>query len=158
MTKHGECKTKLNKVWRNIKDRCYNPNNKRYTHYGARGITICPQWKDDYCAFRDWANANGYKEGLSIDRINNDGNYEPGNCRWATSEQQNNNFSRNNVVNYMGISLSVCRWAKLCGVHHNTLDYRIKHGWEISKALNYPDIIQCGDAFQVRRDDWRTDA
>lgn len=152
---HGECKSKLNKVWRNMKDRCYNPNNKRFSHYGGRNITVCELWKNSYAEFRNWAINNGYKDGLSIDRINNDGNYEPTNCRWVNSLTQNNNFSRNFNVEYKGIIMSISQWAKATGIHRNTLDYRIKHGWDIGKALNYPDIIQHGDAFQVRNSDWK---
>lgn len=107
MVKHGECRTKLNKVWRNMKDRCFNPNNKRFPHYGGRGIDVCQEWKDNYVSFRNWAISNGYKIGLSLDRIDNDGNYCPQNCRWVNSIIQNNNFSRNRFVTYNGVTLSI---------------------------------------------------
>lgn len=138
MITHGESKTKLNKVWRNIKDRCFNQNNKRYSHYGGRGITICNEWRDDYVCFRDWALSNGYAYGLSIDRINNDGNYEPRNCRWVDSIKQNNNFSRNRNITYRGKTLSISQWAKLSGLHRNTIDFRIKKGWDIEDVFNKP--------------------
>lgn len=157
MIKHGDARTKLNKVWRNMKDRCYNPNNKRYAHYGARGIIVCNEWRDDYVKFRNWAIANGYIEGLSLDRINNDGNYCPENCRWVNSVIQNNNFSRNRFVTYNGLTLSISQWAKKTGIPRNTLDWRISKGWDIGKALNFPDTIQLGDAFQVREEKWRVD-
>lgn len=90
-TTHGEKNSRLYHIWRGMKQRCNNPNNKDYPKYGGRGIRICKDWKDDFCTFRNWAVNNGYAPDLTIDRINNDGNYEPSNCRWATSTQQNSN-------------------------------------------------------------------
>ena len=85
--KHGETKTKLHHVWSLMKQRCLNPNCLSYKDYGGRGITICPEWTDKlngFTNFRDWALNNGYKEGLQINRINNNGNYETSNCNWVT--------------------------------------------------------------------------
>ena len=77
-----------------MKDRCYNSNNWAYKYYGGRGITVCWDWRDQFILFYQWAIANGYQPHLTIDRINNDGDYEPGNCRWATMLEQNNNKQR----------------------------------------------------------------
>lgn len=86
--KHGEAikgkVTKLHKVWTGMKSRCFNPKHKDYKNYGGRGITVCDSWKNSYIAFRDWSLKNGYKKELTIDRINNDGNYEPSNCQFIT--------------------------------------------------------------------------
>ena len=92
--KHGEKGTRLYSVWRAMKKRCLNPNNKNYKNYGGRGINVCNEWLDKnngYINFRDWALNNGYKEGLQIDRINNNGDYELNNCRFVTSQINNQN-------------------------------------------------------------------
>ena len=96
MKKHGKSGTKLYSRWTNMKDRCNNPHNISYPNYGGRGIQVCEEWQHDFQAFFDWAMANGYREDLTLDRINNDGNYEPSNCRWATKLEQGAN-KRNNI-------------------------------------------------------------
>ena len=90
-TKHNGAGTKLYDVWVHMKARCRNKTDKSYYNYGGRGIDICDEWLNDFAAFQDWALSHGYKEGLTIDRINNDGDYCPDNCRWTTRLVQNNN-------------------------------------------------------------------
>lgn len=92
--KHGKRNTRLYKIYYNMKDRCYNAKNKRYSNYGGKGIIICNEWLEDFENFYSWAMQNGYEDNLTIDRINNDGNYEPCNCRWITKQAQNWNTSR----------------------------------------------------------------
>ena len=96
--KHGESNTRLYHVWDNMKQRCFNPNFKQYKDYGGRGITICPEWTNDYTVFRDWSLSNGYVDNLEIDRIKTNGNYEPSNCRFITSKENQRN-KRNNKLN-----------------------------------------------------------
>lgn len=91
---HGDYKTRLYRIWKAMKNRCLNPNNKRYNDYGGRGITVCTEWTDKdngFINFRYWAIQNGYKEELQIDRIDNNGNYSSDNCRWVTHQENSQN-------------------------------------------------------------------
>jgi len=88
---HGDSRIRLYDVWCSMKSRCLNPKNKAYKYYGGKGIKICKEWKNNYMMFKNWALANGYKEGLTIDRIDNDGNYCPENCQWLTKSENSRN-------------------------------------------------------------------
>ena len=103
---HGLTYTRLYNTWKGIKKRTLNPKDKAYTDYGGRGITICEEWKNDFMSFHDWAMSNGYSDELSIDRIDNDGNYEPNNCRWTTQiiQTRNQRIRKNNTSGYKGVS------------------------------------------------------
>lgn len=89
--KHGGRNTRLYAIWRGMKERCFTITHKDYPNWGGRGITICHEWANDFNAFREWSLSNGYDENLTIDRINNDGNYDPSNCRWVTIQEQARN-------------------------------------------------------------------
>lgn len=105
--KHGQRRTKLYGLWLNIKDRCNNKNNSHFKYYGEKGIKMCEQWANDYSAFMKWALENGYVEGLSIERIDNNKGYEPSNCKWITKEEQarNRSYTKFQIINNKEMSL-----------------------------------------------------
>lgn len=133
---HNMSNTRLYNIWRHMKSRCANPNNKRHKFYFDKGITVCEEWKNDFMNFYKWAMKNGYKENLTIDRINNDGNYEPNNCRWATIKEQNNNQSNNIKIKYGNKIYTLNELSKKYNIKKNTLYLRIKRNWSIERALN----------------------
>lgn len=102
---HGMSDSKIYNVWKAMRKRCFNPKNKSFKYYGGRGITVCEEWNDSFQAFYDWALKNGYQEGLQIDRINNDGNYEPSNCRWVSAKENNSHrrLGRNKHGQYASV-------------------------------------------------------
>lgn len=136
--KHGLCYHRLYRIWDKIKHRCYNANCKRYSSYGGRGITVCDEWKNDFLTFYNWSIANGYQDNLTIDRINNDGNYEPSNCRWTTVKVQSTNTRTNHKLTYKNKTLCVSEWAEIIGIDKDTLYMRLKRGWSAEKALETP--------------------
>lgn len=129
----------LGKIFRSMKYRCYDKSCNRYYRYGGRGIKICDEWLSDINSFRKWAIENGYKEGLSIDRIDNDKDYCPENCRWVTQEEQRNNTSRTVLIEYNGKTQTLTQWAKELNMKPSTLHNRIRvRGWSIEHALTQP--------------------
>ena len=127
--------TRLYAIWAGMKRRCLNHNVKAYHRYGGRGIKVCAEWMK-FEPFRDWATANGYADKLSIDRIDNDGNYEPGNCRWITQKVQCQNTRSNRLITFNGVAKSIAEWAEITGIKAATISARIKrHHWPIEKAL-----------------------
>lgn len=135
-TKHGDTHTGLYYVWQSMLKRCSDLHNKNYKNYGGRGIAVCLDWHD-YKEFRSWALKTGYKKGLSIDRIDNNGNYCPENCRWATRSQQNDNTRRTIKIKYHNKTQSLTAWCKELGLKRDTIYARIhSYGWPIQKAFN----------------------
>lgn len=100
---------KLQKTWSNIKNRCTNKNTHDYKYYGGRGITMCDEWLNKSKPFIEWSLLNGYKEGLTIDRIDNDGNYEPSNCRWVSRKVQSNNQKESILRRYTYAEIAVIK-------------------------------------------------
>ena len=139
--KHGMAHTKIYRVYCRIKQRCYDKNVKEYKHYGGRGIKMCDEWRSDFMTFYKWAMANGYKEGLTIERKDVNGNYEPSNCCWITQKDQKNNKRNNHTLTYNGETHTMAQWAELKGLKIQTLANRLNiYGWDIERALNEPAV------------------
>lgn len=119
---------KLYKVWYSMKYRCYNPKSNSFKYYGARGISVCNEWFNDFRAFELWAFSNGYAEGLSIDRIDVNGNYCPENCRWSTKIEQCNNMRRNILITYLGKTQTLAQWARELGRQYESLKDSYRRG------------------------------
>ena len=140
MLKHGQTKSKYTEAtseystWRGIIQRCTNPKNNHYDRYGGRGITICDKWRHDFSAF--FADMGEKPQGTTIDRIDNNKGYEPGNCRWADKKTQQNNLSNNIVITYGGLTMTLPMWADKTGIANSCLAARIRRGWSIDRALS----------------------
>lgn len=139
--KHGDTDSRLYNVWCAMKRRCYNKSVPEYVNYGARGVTMCDEWRDDYTAFMQWAISNGYqgdaKRGVcTIDRIDNNKGYFPDNCRWVTMREQCNNERRNHLFEYHGETRTVSEWAELFHLSYEKLYQRlVRYHWDIQRAL-----------------------
>lgn len=140
MRKHGLCKTRIWRIWTGMKTRCYNKNDKAYKNYGGRGIAICDEWKEDLTAFSDWAMKNGYRDDLTIERIDVDGNYSPENCKWITLAEQEQNRRNTIFLEYKGEKLRINEWAERYGIDPLILRARLYKGKGIGEALETPVI------------------
>lgn len=130
--KHKLSKTPLYNVWQGMKGRCYNENDPRFADWGGRGIQVCEEWRHDFMAFHDWALANGYREGLSIDRIDNDGDYRPDNCRWATQKQQSRNRRSNINITIGNSTRTLLEWCEIFGLNYNAVNMRYRRSGDCS--------------------------
>lgn len=118
--KHNSYKEKLYNCWIAMKQRCLNPQNRYYKNYGARGISICEEWKNNYVIFQKWAKENGYKEGLSIERKDVNGNYCPDNCKWITLPEQLKNTTRNHYIEINGERKILKEWSEIGGFPYSS--------------------------------------
>lgn len=125
-------------IWQKMKSRCFNERCERYKDYGGRGITMCEEWASDFDAFADWAYANGYESDLTIDRTNNDGNYEPNNCRWITRREQAYNTRQNRLVTYRGETKPLIVWCNELNLPYDATHNRIEGGWDVERAFTEP--------------------
>lgn len=135
---HGMTDSRLYHIWCTMKARCCRESSHKYDNYGKRGIQICDDWKNDFTKFYQWAIENGYSDELSIDRIDNDGDYCPENCRWATRIQQANNTRTNRFVNIDGKSGTIAEMARLYEISPKLIYKRLRLGWTVEKAFHIP--------------------
>lgn len=134
-TTHGMGKTKIYKIWIDMRNRCNNPNNNQYHRYGAKGIFVDPKWDNFMGFFNDMGYPPSAKH--SIDRINTYGPYSKNNCRWVLPVVQQNNRTNNRLITHNGKTFTLQQWAKLTGIPRKTISNRIDRGWPVDKSLNY---------------------
>lgn len=137
---HGYSYSRLYMVWSGMKRRCYNEKHIHYKDYGGRGISICTDWRFSFEKFRAWALLNGYRDDLQIDRIDNDGNYEPQNCRFATPKQNTRSRRNSKMLTAFGETKPISAWVEdpRCTVCWSGLKNRIKEGWPAELAITLP--------------------
>ena len=144
---HGLKTHKLFGVHNTMKQRCANPNSQKYKLYGGRGITVCEEWKK-FINFYNWAISNGYKEGLSIDRIDNDGDYEPSNCKWETTKVQANNTRRNRKLEYKGEVKTLSEWSNILKLDYMKLKFKVKGKTDLNEVMEDENFINRARYFE----------
>lgn len=127
--------SRLKNIYKLLLRRCDNPDHKYYERYGGRGIDICEDWKQSYKNFETWAMSHGYKENLTLDRIDNSGGYNSENCKWSTKKEQANNRSTNRLITYNGTTKTLKTWSEEYGILPETIYRRLNNGWNIDRAL-----------------------
>lgn len=136
---------KLYDVWKHLRERCYKPNAKEYAAYGGRGIKVCEAWKNSFEAFSDWAIENGWKPGLTIERIDVNGNYAPDNCKFITKQEQRYNLQKSIFLTINGESKSLPEWCDIFGIKRGMAINRINRGeTDPARIFFNGDIRDCG--------------
>ncbi len=140
--KHGDSRHPLSGVWRGMRSRCSNPKRKEYKNYGGRGIKVCSAW-DDFTAFRDWALEQGWVKGLDIDRIDNDGDYSPENCRIVSRKENLRHTRHNRYLEAFGERKTMVEWAEdpRCVVSYKALESRLRRAWTPERAVSTPVAV-----------------
>lgn len=139
-TKHGNCNHHLYQTWSNMLERCCNPSAHNYHRYGGRGITVCDRWRDNFANFI--SDMGERPDGCTLDRIDNSKGYEPGNCKWATWVEQNNNTRRNRLLSHNGKTQTMTQWAREFGFEVHTIRDRLRLGWSVERALSEPVQVE----------------
>lgn len=139
-TSHGLSHEPLYQIWLNIIKRCTNPAMKHFASYGGRGIAMCDEWRHDFASFYEHVSKLPYcrEKGYSLDRIDNDGNYEPGNLQWSTQKEQCRNRRTNHVILFGGKTQSLAAWSEESKMPYGTLAQRLRNGWSIERTLSTP--------------------
>lgn len=138
--KHGLSHTRLHRIWHSMYCRCNYKSTNGYKNYGGRGITVCNEWIgiEGFVRFYNWAIENGYKDGLTLDRINLNGNYEPSNCKWSTPKEQSNHRRNSRYITFNNKTKTAKQWCDLYKISQTTFNDRLNRGWTIEQALTIP--------------------
>lgn len=138
--KHGLSHTRLHRIWHSMYCRCNYKSTNGYKNYGGRGITVCNEWIgiEGFVRFYNWAIENGYKDGLTLDRINLNGNYEPSNCKWSTPKEQSNHRRNSRYITFYNETKTAKQWCDLYKISQTTFNDRLNRGWTIEQALTIP--------------------
>lgn len=131
-------RTRLEDIYYAMVYRCHNPKSSTYYKYGAKGITVCEEWKRDKFTFFEWALSHGYSDSLSIDRIDNSKGYCPENCRWLDVKGQANNRTTNHRIEANGKNYTIAEWSAITGIGQGTILRRITRGWTPARAVTEP--------------------
>lgn len=149
---------RLYQTWHGMIDRCEKRKSKYYCNYGGRGISVCEEWHD-FDSFASWALTHGYSDDLTIDRVDNDGNYCPENCKWSTKVEQENNKRTNRRVEIGGKTMNLGQWCETYGISPITVQSRLRYGWNIEDAIKTPVspkkkvmCIETGEVFETARE------
>lgn len=148
--KHYLKHTKIYSIWNEMRNRCSNPNDRNYPRYGGKGVSVCPEWSD-FRVFYPWAMSNGYKEGLTIDRINPLGNYEPSNCRWITLAEQQRNRSNNVRIEHDGVSATIAEWCERLNFSYAAAKSRYYRKLKRNGIATFDDIFALNLNFRNRK-------
>ena len=135
--KHGKSGTRLYRIWKGMRNRCYNPNVRAYKDYGGRGIQVCEEWQH-YAAFQEWALSNGYEDNLTIERIDCNGMYERENCKWVALSDQGKNTRKNRYIEHDGKVMTLAEWSRELGGGPNLVTTRLQRGWSEEDAVSTP--------------------
>lgn len=125
-------------IWWGAYRRCHDPRRKDYAKYGGRGITMCKEWRESFEVFEQWALSNGYRDGMTLDRVCNNRGYSPGNCRWITKRQQSYNRRTNRYITIDGRTQTLEQWAVEKGIGPDVIKHREERGWTIEEAILTP--------------------
>lgn len=132
---HGLSHSRIDNIYKTMIQRCYNAKSSNFKKYGAKGIKVCDEWKNDRRKFYEWAFSNGYDDSLTIDRIDCLGDYEPSNCRWVSQKVQQNNRTNTIKITYQGATHTISEWSDITGIKHKTIWSRYHQGFSSDRIL-----------------------